>query len=315
MDKIYNISVSPHVRKNISTQRIMGDVLIALLPVCLFGIWHFGLAALRVLVASVTSCVVSEILFQFIVGRRVTVDDLSAAVTGVILAINLPATVPLWVPVLGGAFAIVIVKQLYGGLGQNFMNPAVAARCFLLISFGSIMANYPAIDGVSGATPLAVLKEGGEVNLLDMFLGTTSGVIGETSVPAILLGFIYLVARKVIQIRIPAIYVGSTVAFVAIFHLLTTGELPTVQYLVAHACGGGLLLGAVFMATDYVSCPVTSSGKIIYGVLLGFLTALIRIFSNSPEGVSYAIIISNMVSPLIEKITVPKAFGKEGKRK
>lgn len=314
MDKIYNISVSPHVRKNISTQSIMGDVLIALIPVCLFGIYNFGLSALRVLVASVTSCVVSEILFQLITNRKVTVSDLSAAVTGVILGINLPATVPLWIPVLGGAFAIIIVKQLFGGLGQNFMNPALAARCFLLISFASIMTNYPAVDGVSGATPLAVVKAGGEFNLVDMFLGTHSGVIGETSVLAILAGFIYLVARKVILIRIPVLYVGSTVVFAALFQLISTGELPTAEFLLAQAFGGGLLLGAVFMATDYVSCPVTSSGKVIYGVLLGFLTAVIRTFSGSAEGVSYAIIIANMVSPLIEKITVPKAFGKEGAR-
>lgn len=314
MDRNFNISVSPHIRKDNTTQRIMGDVLIALIPVCLFGIWNFGLSALRVLVASVTSCVVSEILFQFIVGRRVTVDDLSAAVTGVILGINLPATVPLWIPVLGGAFAIIIVKQLYGGLGQNFMNPALAARCFLLISFGSLMANYPAIDGISGATPLAVLKAGGEVNLLKMFLGTTSGVIGETSVLAILIGFIYLVARKVIQIRIPVIYVGSTALFVALFSLIANGELPSIHYLLAHVCGGGLLVGAVFMATDYVSSPVTNSGRVIYAVLLGFLTATIRLFSGSAEGVSYAIIIGNMLTPLIEKITIPTAFGREGKR-
>jgi len=314
MDKIYNISVSPHVRKNISTQSIMGDVLIALIPVCLFGIYNFGLSALRVLVASVTSCVVSEILFQLITNRKVTVSDLSAAVTGVILGINLPATVPLWIPVLGGAFAIIIVKQLFGGLGQNFMNPALAARCFLLISFASIMTNYPAVDGVSGATPLAVVKAGGEFNLLDMFLGTHSGVIGETSVLAILAGFIYLVARKVILIRIPVLYVGSTVVFAALFQLISTGELPTAEFLLAQVFGGGLLLGAVFMATDYVSCPVTSSGKAIYGILLGFLTAVIRTFSGSAEGVSYAIIIANMVSPLIEKITVPPALGKEGGR-
>ena len=314
MSKIFNISTSPHIRKDISTQAIMGDVLIALLPVCLFGIYNFGLSALRVIIAAVTSCVVSEILFQFAVGKKVTAGDLSAAVTGVILGINLPATVPLWIPVLGGAFAIIIVKQLYGGLGQNFMNPALAARCFLLISFGSLMANYPAVDGVSGATPLAVLKAGGEVNLLKMFLGTTSGVIGETSVLAILLGFIYLVARKVIQIRIPVIYVGSTAVFVAIFSFFMTGELPSIQYILAHICGGGLLVGAVFMATDYVSSPVTNSGRVIYALLLGFLTAAIRLFSGSAEGVSYAIIIGNMLSPLIEKITVPTAFGREGKR-
>ena len=313
MDKIYNISVSPHIRKDISTQRIMRDVLIALLPACLFGIFNFGLAALRVIVASVTSCVVSEILFQFFTNRKVTVNDLSAAVTGVILALNLPSTVPLWIPVLGGAFAIIIVKQLYGGLGQNFMNPALAARCFLLISFASIMTNYPAVDGVSGATPLAVLKAGGEVDLLQLFFGTHSGVIGETSVLAILIGAVYMLARKVISLRIPVIMVVSAVAFTGLFYGLSTGEMPTVQYLLAQTMGGGLLLGAVFMATDYVTCPVTNSGKMVFALVVGLFVALIRVFSGSAEGVSYAIIIGNMLSPLIEKLTTPKAFGKEGK--
>ena len=313
IDKIYNISVSPHVRKDITTQRIMRDVLIALLPACLFGIWHFGLAALRVIVASVTSCVVSEILFQFFTGRKVSAGDYSAAVTGVILALNLPSTVPLWIPVLGGAFAIIIVKQLYGGLGQNFMNPALAARCFLLISFASIMTNYPAVDGVSGATPLAVLKAGGEVDLLQMFFGTHSGVIGETSVLAILIGAAYLLIRKVITIRIPLIMTVSAVLFAGLFFWLSTGEAPTVEYLLAQTMGGGLLLGAVFMATDYVTCPVTNSGKMVFALFVGLLVALIRVFSGSAEGVSYAIIIGNMVSPLIEKWTTPKAFGKEGK--
>lgn len=313
MDKIFNISVSPHIRKDISTKKIMRDVLIALLPACLFGIYNFGLAALRVIVASVTSCVVSEILFQYVTGRKVTVNDLSAAVTGVILALNLPSTVPLWIPVLGGAFAIILVKQLYGGLGQNFMNPALAARCFLLISFASIMTNYPAVDGVSGATPLAVLKAGGEVDLLKLFFGTHSGVIGETSVLAILIGAVYMLLRKVITLRIPVVMVVSAVAFTGLFYGLSTGEMPTVQYLLAQTMGGGLLLGAVFMATDYVTCPVTNSGKIIFALVVGLFVALIRVFSGSAEGVSYAIIIGNMLSPLIEKITLPKAFGKEGK--
>lgn len=313
MDKIFNISVSPHIRKDISTKKIMRDVLIALLPACLFGIYNFGLAALRVIVASVTSCVVSEILFQYVTGRKVTVNDLSAAVTGVILALNLPSTVPLWIPVLGGAFAIILVKQLYGGLGQNFMNPALAARCFLLISFASIMTNYPAVDGVSGATPLAVLKAGGEVDLLKLFFGTHSGVIGETSVLAILIGAVYMLLRKVITLRIPVVMVVSAVAFTGLFYGLSTGEMPTVQYLLAQTMGGGLLLGAVFMATDYVTCPVTNSGKMIFALVVGLFVALIRVFSGSAEGVSYAIIIGNMLSPLIEKITLPKAFGKEGK--
>ena len=313
MDKIFNISVSPHIRKDISTKKIMRDVLIALLPACLFGIYNFGLAALRVIVASVTSCVVSEILFQYVTGRKVTVNDLSAAVTGVILALNLPSTVPLWIPVLGGAFAIILVKQLYGGLGQNFMNPALAARCFLLISFASIMTNYPAVDGVSGATPLAVLKAGGEVDLLKLFFGTHSGVIGETSVLAILIGAVYMLLRKVITLRIPVVMIVSAVAFTGLFYGLSTGEMPTVQYLLAQTMGGGLLLGAVFMATDYVTCPVTNSGKMIFALVVGLFVALIRVFSGSAEGVSYAIIIGNMLSPLIEKITLPKAFGKEGK--
>lgn len=313
MDKIFNISVSPHIRKDISTKRIMRDVLIALLPACLFGIYNFGLAALRVIVASVTSCVVSEILFQYVTGRKVTAGDLSAAVTGVILALNLPSTVPLWIPVLGGAFAIILVKQLYGGLGQNFMNPALAARCFLLISFASIMTNYPAVDGVSGATPLAVLKAGGEVDLLKLFFGTHSGVIGETSVLAILIGAVYMLLRKVITLRIPVVMVVSAVAFTGLFYGLSTGEMPTVQYLLAQTMGGGLLLGAVFMATDYVTCPVTNSGKTIFALVVGLFVALIRVFSGSAEGVSYAIIIGNMLSPLIEKITLPKAFGKEGR--
>lgn len=314
MSELYNISVSPHVRKNITTTGIMRDVLIALIPVCMFGVWHFGLRALLIIAVTVASCMLSELLFELITKRPITVGDLSAAVTGVILAINLPATVPLWIPVLGGAFAIIIVKQLYGGLGQNFMNPALAARCFLLISFASIMSNFPEVDGVSGATPLAALKAGGEVDLTQMFLGTHSGVIGETSVMAILLGALYLFARRVITPVIPVLYCGSTVVFVALFSLLSTGTLPEMQTLVAHLCGGGLLLGAVFMATDYVTCPVTRSGKVIFALLLGFLTAIIRIFSGSAEGVSYAIIIANMLTPLIEKITVPKAFGREGRR-
>lgn len=315
MNEIFNISVSPHIRKNISTTAIMRDVLIALIPVCLFGIYNFGLSALRVIVASVASCMVSEILFCLITNRKVTVNDLSAAVTGVILGINLPATVPLWVPIIGGAFAIIIVKQLFGGLGQNFMNPALAARCFLLISFTSIMTNYPVLDGVSGATPLGQLKAGGQVDLMQMFLGTHSGVIGETSVMAIVIGAVYLFVKKVITPKIPLLYVGSTLLFVALFTCLSTGQLPSIEYLAAHLFGGGLLLGAVFMATDYVTCPVTNSGKTVFAILLGFLTATIRIFSGSAEGVSYAIIIGNMLTPLIEHITVPKAFGREGKKR
>jgi electron transport complex protein RnfD len=228
-----------------------------------------------------------------------------------ILALNMPPEIPLWIPALGGIFAIIVVKQLYGGLGQNFMNPALAARCFLLISFAGKMTDfsYSGFDSMSGATPLATLKSGGSVDLAAMFIGDIPGTIGEVSTIALLIGAIYLLARKVISIRIPGTYILT----VAVFALLFGGHGFDVNYVLAHLFGGGLIFGAFFMATDYVTSPITPQGQIVFGILLGVLTGLFRIFGGSAEGVSYAIIISNILVPLIEKVTLPKAFGKEGK--
>lgn len=310
MSKLYNVSLSPHIRAKETTQGIMLDVIIALIPAMAMGVYVFGLRALLITVLSVASCVASEYLYEKLMKRPATVSDLSAVVTGLILAMNLYSTAPWWLPVLGGAFAVIVVKMLFGGLGQNFMNPALAARCFLLISFPTIMTMYPAVDGVSGATPLAALKSGEAVNLGSMLIGTHSGTIGETSAAAILIGGLYLVIRKVISPRIPLCVIGSAAVFAAVFGY-ATGVDVTLSYIAAHILGGGLLAGAVFMATDYVTSPVTAWGQVIYGVLIGFLTAFIRCYGGSAEGMSYAIIISNCVAPLIEKMTVPKPFGLE----
>ena len=306
MGKLLNVSSSPHVRDNSSTFRIMLDVCIALLPACVFGIVNFGVRALWVLLVSVASCVLSEFLFEKILKKPNTIGDLSAVVTGLLLGMNLPSTIPLWMAALGGVFAIVIVKQLFGGLGQNFMNPALGARCFLLISFAGRMTTFT-YDGVTGATPLAILKTEGitGVNVLDMFIGNIGGVIGETSVIALLVGALYLFVRRVITPLIPVVYVGVFAIFILIFG----GQGFDLEFLAAHICGGGLMLGALFMATDYVTSPVTNLGKVIYAAILGVLTGLFRVFGNAAEGVSYAIIFTNLLVPIIEKFTVPRAFG------
>lgn len=310
---MYNVSVSPHIRDKSSTRKIMIDVCIALVPTLAFGVWHFGLNALFVIISSVLSCVVSEAVFELIVKKPITVFDFSAVVTGLILALNIPPNIAWWVPAIGGVFAIVIVKMLFGGIGQNIMNPALAARCFLLISFASRMTDF-SVDGVSSATPLAVLKSGGSVDLLDAFLGFKTGCIGEVSVAAILIGAAYLLIRKVISIRIPAVYILSTALFIFVFSLAKTG-MPTWQFMLGELLTGGLIAGAFFMATDYTTSPITKWGQVVYAVLIGFLTAVFRILGSSAEGVSYAIIISNLFVPIIEKITVPKAFGVKKKEK
>ncbi|MCH5321272.1 MAG: RnfABCDGE type electron transport complex subunit D [Eubacterium sp.] len=306
---MYNVSISPHVREKSTTKAIMRDVAIAVLPTLAFGVYHFGLNALFVTLICVATCVISEVLFELISKRPITVFDYSAVVTGLILAINLPPTVSWWIPVIGGVFAIVAVKMLFGGLGQNFMNPALAARCFLLISFTSRMNDF-AVDGVSGATPLALLKAGEEPDLLTLFLGFHNGCIGEVSALAILIGGLYLIVRKVISVRIPLSYILSTLVFVLLINVISGNEV-TVTYLAGQLLSGGLLAGAFFMATDYVTSPITARGKVIYGIILGFMTALFRTLGSSAEGVSYAIIIGNLLVPIIEKITVPKPFGSE----
>lgn len=311
MSDLYNISVSPHVRHNDTTQGIMRDVIIALLPASAFGVYNFGIRALLLIIIAIVTCVASEAAFEYFMHKKVTVLDLSAVVTGLLLALNVPSTLPVGMLILGSVFAIIIVKQLFGGLGQNFMNPALAARCFLLISFTGRMTTFT-YDGVTGATPLAILKGGTEAvgqttDLWRMFAGTIGGTIGETSVIALLIGAIYLLVRKVITLRIPLTYIGTFALFIILF---APGHQFDVLYLAKELCGGGLILGAFFMATDYVTSPITANGKIIYGVMLGLLTGLFRMYGGSAEGVSYAIIISNMVVPLIEKYTPPKSFGK-----
>lgn len=314
MEGLLHVSSSPHVRSKTTTSTIMLDVLIALMPATVFGLVYFGkdlgLYPFVLVVVTVGAAVLTEFAYQKLTGRKVTVSDFSAAVTGLLLALNLPPTLPVWMGALGSIFAVLIVKQIFGGLGQNFMNPALAGRCFLLISFTSAMSTFT-IDGVTGATPLTLLKEGGTVNLLDMFLGTTGGVIGETSAIALLIGGAYLLIRKVINWRIPAAYIGSF----AVFTLLFSGHGVDFYYLAAQLCGGGLLLGAFFMATDYVTSPITDNGKLIFGVFLGILTGVFRFFGNSSEGVSYAIIMGNLLVPLIEQFTMPRAFGWEKTKK
>jgi electron transport complex protein RnfD len=308
---LFNVSTNPHVRSKDTTQTIMRDVLIALAPASIFGVYNFGLDALIRIVVGIAACMAFEALYQYLMHKKITVMDLSAAVTGLLIALNVPPTLNIGFEIIGCAFAIIIVKQLFGGLGQNFMNPALAARCFLLIAFTGPMTKF-VYDGVSGATPLAILKPGGEaegtVSLMDMFIGKTGGVIGETSVICLLIGAIYLVFRKVISLRIPVTYVAT---FAVLIFLFAPGHQFDVTYLAEQICGGGLILGAFFMATDYVTSPITPNGKIVFGVVLGLLTFIFRMFGGSAEGVSYAIIFSNLLVPLIEMVTVPKSFGKK----
>lgn len=309
MSENYNISSSPHTRSEVTTGHIMLMVVIALLPATVFGVVNFGLSALLVICVTVASAVLTEYVYQKLMHKKVTIHDFSAVVTGLLLALNMPPTAPWWLCVLGSIFAILVVKQVFGGLGQNFMNPTLGARCFLLISFAGRMTAFT-YDGVSGATPLALLKAGEKVNVFDMFLGNIAGTIGETSVVAILIGAIFLLVTGIIDIRIPGTYIVSFIVFLIIFG----GHGFDLHYIAAHLCGGGLMLGAWFMATDYVTCPITKRGQIVYGVCLGVLTGLFRVFGNSAEGVSYAIIFGNLLVPLIEKVTLPKPFGKGGER-
>ena len=307
MNGLTNISSNPHTRSKYTTGNIMLTVIFALLPATLFGIYNFGFNALVLIVVTVLSSVLSEYLYQKFMKKKSTIKDFSAIVTGLLLALNLPPSAPWWIGVIGGAFAIIVVKMLFGGLGQNFMNPALAARCFLMISFASIMTNFQ-VDGYSGATPLATLKAGGSVDIVTMVLGKIPGTIGETSMVAIVLGACILILAGIIDLKIPASYLISFLLFLTFFG----GKGFDYAYLSAHLAGGGLMLGAFFMATDYVTRPITTNGQILYGVLLGILTGLFRLFGGSAEGVSYAIIIGNLLVPLIEKITMPKGFGSGG---
>ena len=306
---LMKVSSNPHIRSKVSTSKIMLAVIIALLPTTIFGVWNFGIHALLLVLVTVASTVVTEALYEVIMKKKLTIADCSAVVTGILLALNLPPNAPLWIGVMGGVFAILVVKMLFGGLGQNFMNPALAARCFLLISFPVIMTDFTC-DAYTGATPLAALKTGEAVNVFDMVIGRTSGTIGETSMIAIVFGACILILLGIIDLRIPGSYIVTFVLFITLFG----GQGFDPYFISAHLAGGGLMLGAFFMATDYVTRPVTKMGQIVFGILLGILTGIFRIFGAGAEGVSYAIIIGNLLVPLIEKVTYPKAFGKGGER-
>ena len=309
MSELYKVSSNPHIRSKVTTNGIMLSVIVALMPATGFGIYNFGVRALAVILVTVASTVLTEFLFG-LYKKKMTITDLSAVVTGLLLALNLPVTIPLWMAALGGVFAILVVKMLFGGLGQNFMNPALAARCFLLISFPTAMTSFEC-DAYTGATPLAALKTGEQVNILDMVVGKTAGTIGETSVIALIIGACFLILLGVIDLRIPGSYIVTFVLFIGIFG----GHGFDPAYLTAQLAGGGLMLGAFYMATDYVTRPITIKGQYVFGIFLGLMTGIFRIFGPGAEGVSYAIILGNLLVPLSEKATKPVAvgYGKGGK--
>jgi electron transport complex protein RnfD len=309
-----NLSVgsSPHIKSGESTQKIMRDVIIALLPAAVASVYFFKVRAAMLLLATVLSCVLSEYAWNKITKKPNTISDLSAVVTGMLLAFNLSPAVPVWIAVIGGIFAIIITKQLFGGLGHNFINPALAARAFLMASWPVQMTTWrlPGWDAISTATPLALLKKGSEVSgqmpgLWDIFIGNIGGTIGETSALALLIGAAYLLARKVITIELPAAFIGSVGLMTWIFG----GTEPFTGDFVRHILSGGLILGAFFMATDYTTSPVTFKGRIVMGIGCGLLTSVIRLYGGYPEGVSYSILLMNLVVPMIDRYIMPKRFG------
>ena len=309
MDKRFATPSSPFTHCGASTQRIMLDVIIALLPATVAAVVIFGTKALVPILSCVIAAVVSEFLFNVITHRKQSIGDLSAVVTGLLLGLNLSTNVPIWQCVLGSVFAIVFVKCLFGGLGHNFANPAITARVFLLVSFAEVAggAMPKGVDLVTSATPLEVLKTGGEglPSLLDMFLGVRGGAVGETCVIALLIGFAYLVIRRVIRWYVPAIFVGS----VFVLYFVTTGSAVTALY---EIMAGGLFLGAIFMATDYQTSPINNKGKAFFALGCGILTFVIREYCAYPEGVSLSILVMNILAPMIEKWTAATPLGLGG---
>lgn len=308
MQKNLAVSSSPHLRDRASTQRIMQEVCLALAPAGIAGIILYGANAAMLIAASVITCVLAEFLYQKAAKEKSTIGDWSAVVTGLLLAYNLPANAPLWLAVVGGIIAIVLVKQIFGGIGSNFMNPALTARAILFVSWSSLMSTYPqtkyAVDAVSSATPLALLGAGtvpADMSLWNLMIGNCGGVLGETCKLAIIAGGLYMLVRGIIDWRIPVTFIGT----VFVCYLLKDGAQMAVYQIFA----GGLMLGAFFMATDYATSPVTGIGKIIFGVGCGILLFVIRAFASYPEGCSFAILFMNVVTPMIDKFTTPKPFG------
>ena len=315
MNKMLNLSSNPHIRDEVTTSEIMRDVVIAMIPTTLYGIIQWGFNAALVVILTVAFAVLSEYAYEKFMKMTVTVGDWSAAVTGLILALNCPPDIPVWIPCVGAVFAIIVIKMLYGGLGKNWMNPALGARCFLLISFAGKMTGWTVVgpDAMSGATPLAFMKAGGDmakVDLMNLFLGRIPGTIGEVSKLCLLIGAAYLIIKKVISPKIPCIYIAT----VAVFTLLFGGHGFDINYVLCEILGGGLIFGAFFMATDYVTSPITPKGQIVYAIILGVMTGLFRLFGGSAEGVSYAIILTNIIVPVINLKTIPKAFGREDEK-
>ena len=308
MDNNFTVSSSPHIRASYTTKGIMADVLIALSPAMIVAVYFLGIRALIITILSVVSCVFFEAIWQKMIKKPITVGDLSAVVTGVLLAFNLPVSAPIYLPIVGGFVAIIMAKQFFGGLGQNFINPALAARAVLLASFPQAMTDFsmPGVDGISSATPLALLKAGEAVpSLMDVFLGNIGGSIGEISALALLIGLAYLLFKKIITIKVPAIYVGTVFILT---YVLGRGGMFNANPLY-EIMTGGLFLGAFFMATDYSTSPSTPKGEVIFALGCGILTTVIRLYGGYPEGVSYSILIMNLAVPLIDKYTAPKPFG------
>ena len=311
------VSSSPHIHERETISSIMSDVIIALVPAALMGVYTFGYRAAVVILTAVAACVTTEFFYEKLTKRRITIGDMSAVVTGLLLGLNLPVTIPLYMTVIGSVFAIAVVKQLYGGLGKNFMNPALAARGFMLLAWAGAMTSFTnpgagyGADAISQATPLAILKgtsEGAMPSLRDAFFGLKAGTIGETSGVMLLLGGAYLLIKRVIRWHIPVFYIASFAILTYIFGTNNTIG-SQLYYTALSVCCGGLFLGAVFMATDYVTTPTTTKGQIIFAVGCGVLTFVIRKFGGYPEGVSFSIILMNIASPLIDRYTRRRAFG------
>lgn len=323
------VTSSPHIKAQDNTRSLMLDVALALIPALAVAVFTFGFRALVLTVATVISCVFFEWLYCKATHKQSTIGDLSAVVTGILVAFNVPVAAPIWMPFIGGAFAIIVVKMLFGGIGKNFMNPALGARAFMMASWPALMTswvqphqsiplfgNVEVTDAISGATPLSFLKQGKlpSTSLMDLFFGQCGGVIGETCSLALLVGGAYLLWRKVITINIPAAYILTVAVLTFLF---PQGDVGRLQWMLTQVLSGGLLLGAIFMATDYVTSPVTPKGQVVFGIGCGLLTVFIRYFGGLPEGVSYSILIMNALVWMIDQKCLPRKFGyaakKEGK--
>ena len=322
---LLTVTPSPHIRGNTTTRSVMADVLLALTPAAAWGVFVFGVRVITVIAVSMLSSVLFEFLYQKLMKKRVAIGDLSAAVTGLLLGLNMPATIPLWIPVVGSAFAIILCKQLFGGLGKNFVNPAMAARVFLFTCWPVDMNTYSkpfvrlglfstvTADATASATPLADMTVAEGTPLIDLFFGNTAGCIGEVSALLLLVGGVYLLIRRTISWHTPVAFIATVAVICALFHPSTTTDI--LDYLVRNILSGGVMLGAIYMATDYVTAPVTPVGKVIYGVGCGTITMFIRAFGSYPEGVSFGILIMNLLVWYIDRFTRPAVFGVTKQRK